>query len=331
MYGPRVVAALKVVAEATGWICGKRLKAALPDLVPALEREGALQLSEDVKGQLLEMSAATIDRKLSEARRRARPKGISTTKPGSLLKRQIPVRVYTPWDEEHPGFVEIDLVAHCGESTAGEHLWTLDVTDIATGWTELEPVLGKGQAAVFTALKLIRSRLPFPLLRIDSDNGSEFINAHLYRYCEQQKLTFTRGREYHKDDQAHVEQKNYTHVRQLVGYDRYEGEQALQQFRRIYELARVQHNLYLPAMKLVAKERQGAKVTKRYDEPKTPFKRAVEAGVIPSEQQLQLQGLMKRTGPMTLKRQLDQELGQLWAMAASQPAAGTKAASVKAG
>ncbi len=224
--------------------------------------------------------------------------------------------------------MEIDLVAHCGEATAGEHLFTLDVTDVATGWTECEPVLGKGQSAVFEALERIRLRLPFALLGIDSDNGGEFINAHLFRYCEAEKLTFTRCREYKKNDQAHVEQKNYTHVRQLVGY---EGEQALQQLRRIYELARVQHNLYLPGMKLVAKQRQGAKVIKRYDDPKTPFKRAVGAGVIPAEQQVELQALMKQTGPMALKQQLDREIEKLWAICASVPAPVTQAAQVKVG
>lgn len=202
VYGPQVTVGLKVAAEATGWICGKRLVAALPELVPALEQEGALKVNAGVCQALLAMGSATIDRKLSEARKRAKPKGIPTTKPGSLLKRQIPVSTYIPWDEQAPGFVEIDLVAHCGTSSAGEHLFTLDVTDVATGWTECEPVLNKGQQAVFEALERVRSRLPFPLLGIDSDNGGEFINDHLYRYCQREELTFTRGREYHKNDQA---------------------------------------------------------------------------------------------------------------------------------
>ncbi len=205
-----------------------------------------------------------------------------------------------------------DLVAHCGESTAGEYVYTLDATDIATGWTECEPVLNRGQAAVFGALERIRGRLPFPLLGIDSDNGSEFINAHLLRYCEDEKLTFTRCRPYHKNDQAHIEQKNYTHVRQLVGYDRYGGEEALEQLKRIYELARVWQNGYLPTMKLVSKEREGAKVRKRYDEPRTPYKRALLAGVVGEEARLEFERLLGTYGPMGLKQQLDAQIEKLW-------------------
>ncbi len=312
VYGPRVVMALSVCAESLGWPCGKRLQAALPDLVPALEEEGALRLLAEEREALLAMGSATIDRRLSEARRVARPRGIPTTKPGSLLKSQIPIRTYTPWDEQVPGFLEIDLVAHCGESTAGEHLWTLDATDIATGWTECEPVGNRGQAAIFGALQAIRGRLPFPLLGIDSDNGSEFINAHLLSYCRRGEITFTRCRAYHKNDQAHVEQKNYTHVRQLVGYDRYEGEEALEQLRRIYELARVWQNGYLPTMKLVSKEREGAKVRKRYDEPMTPYKRALSAGMVGEEARLEFDRLLGTHGPMGLKRQLDVEIEKLW-------------------
>ncbi len=311
-YGPRVVVALKVCAHSLGWPCGKRLQAALPDLVPALELEGELRLLAEEREALLRMGSATIDRRLSEASRVVRPRGIPTTKPGSLLKSQIPIRTYTPWDEQVPGFLEIDLVAHCGESTAGEYVYTLDATDIATGWTECEPVLNRGQAAVFGALERIRGRLPFPLLGIDSDNGSEFINAHLLRYCEDEKLTFTRCRPYHKNDQAHIEQKNYTHVRQLVGYDRYGGEEALEQLKRIYELARVWQNGYLPTMKLVSKEREGSKIKNRYDEPRTPYKRALLSGVVGEEARLEFERLLGTYGPMGLKQQLDAQIEKLW-------------------
>ncbi len=316
VYGPRVVTALKVCAESLGWPCGKRLQAALPDLVPALELEGELQLPGEDCEALLGMGSATIDRRLSEARRVAKPRGIPTTKPGSLLKSQIPIRTYTPWDEQVPGFVEIDLVAHCGETTAGEHLFTLDATDIATGWTEVEPVRNRGQLSVFGALEAIRERLPFPLLGIDSDNGSEFINAHLLGYCESEGITFTRCRAYHKNDQAHVEQKNYTHVRQLVGQGRYEGGDALGQLRRIYALARVWQNGYLPMMKLVSKEREGAKVRKRYDEPRTPYKRALLADVVGEEASLGFEQVLREHGPMGLKRQLDAQIEKLWRLRA---------------
>ena len=172
VYGPRVVGALMVAAEATGWICGKRLAPFLAELVPALEMEGAIALSEGERRALLSMSAATIDRRLRAARIAEKPQGLSTTRPGSLLRKQVPVRTFTPWDEQTPGFVEIDLVAHCGTTTAGSYLCTLDMVDIATGWTECDAVIDKGQRAVFAALERLRARLPFPLLGIDSDNGS---------------------------------------------------------------------------------------------------------------------------------------------------------------
>lgn len=223
VYGPRIITALIQVARVTGWICGKRLVAALPELVPAMEAEGTLHLRAEERQQLLAMSAATIDRRLARERRGEQPQGLATTKSGTLLKSQIPIRTYTPWDEEAPGCVEIDLVAHCGTSPHGEYAVTLTVVDIATGWTECAAIPNKGQHAVSTALQAIRARLPFPLLGIDSDNGSEFINELLLRYGQQEQITFTRCRAYHKNNQAHIEQKNYTAVRQVVGYDRLSG------------------------------------------------------------------------------------------------------------
>lgn len=208
VYGLDVLEGLRVAAEATGWICGKRLAPILPELVAALEREGALALAPAVRGALVGMSAATIDRRLAALRRAVKPHGLATTKPGSLLKRQIPIRTSTPWDEQQPGFVEIDLVAHCGTTTAGTYLSTLTLVDIATGWTECTPVATKTQDAVYAALCRLREVLPFPLLGIDSDNGSEFINERLLRWCQREQLTFTRCRPYHKNDQAHVEGKN---------------------------------------------------------------------------------------------------------------------------
>jgi hypothetical protein len=192
VYGPQVLRALPVAAEAMGWICGKRLVAALPDLIPALEREGALRLTAEERGGLLGLSAATIDRRLAAQRRRQRPRGVATTKPGSLLKSQIPVRTYTPWDEQAPGFVEIDLVAHCGTTTAGESVYTLTLVDLATGWTECAAIANKGQTAGLAALGRLRARLPFPLRGVDCDNGSEFLNAHLVRYYQAFEATRVR-------------------------------------------------------------------------------------------------------------------------------------------
>jgi hypothetical protein len=315
------IQALQVVAEATGWICGKRLVAVLPELVPALEQEGALCLFSTERAALLKMSAATIDRKLAAARAQHKPKGVCITKPGTLLRSQVPIRTYTPWDEQQPGFVEVDLVAHCGESTAGSYLCTLNAVDVATGWTECVAVANKGQAAVFEALQLMRKRLPFPLLGIDSDNGSEFINDHLIRYCQQEKITFTRCRPYKKNDQAHVEQKNGSVVRQLVGYDRYTTPAALEQLAGVYELVRLHVNVYLPVMKLVDKQReqQGGKVRKRYDTPTTPYQRALKAGVLSLEAQANFQARLREAaaGPLSLRYRLLAELDKLWSLSAT--------------
>jgi hypothetical protein len=312
-YSEEVVTALQVVAEATGWICGKRLAPFLPEIVPALEREGALVLKSELRTALLSMSAATIDRRLARARQRANPHGLGTTKPGSLLKQQIPIRTYTPWDDQRAGFVEIDLVAHCGTSAAGEYLCTLTMTDLATGWTLCRAVPNKGQCAVVEALEALRDRLPFPLLGIDSDNGSEFINAHLLRYCQTEQLTFTRCRAYHKNDQAHVEQKNWSVVRQLIGYDRYEGQAACDQLNRIYDLLAVYVNAWLPVMKLTGKERQGSKVRKQYDTAMTPYRRALVAAVVTPEDEETIEQQIKASGPMALRHRLDAERAGLWA------------------
>lgn len=316
VYTPSVIQALQLAAEATGWICGKRLVAAMPELVNALEQEGALCVFEAERAALLKMSASTIDRRLAPTRRLHKPKGACTTKPGTLLRSQVPVRTYTPWDEQQAGFVEVDLVAHCGESTAGVYLCTLNAVDVATGWTECVAVANKGQRAVFEALQLMRKRLPFPLLGIDSDNGAEFINAHLIRYCQQEQITFTRCRPYKKNDQAHVEQKNGSVVRQLVGYDRYTTSAALEQLGRVYELTRLHVNAYLPVMKLVGKRREGSKVSKRYDAPQTPYKRAMQAGVLSLEEQCRFQAELRTAaaGPLSLRRQLLAELDKLWSL-----------------
>jgi len=285
----------------------------------ALQQEGALSLFASERAALLSMSAATIDRKLARERARHKPKGVCTTKPGTLLRSQVPIRTYTPWDEQQPGFLEIDLVAHCGESTAGTYLCTLNCVDVATGWTECVAVANKGQGAVFTALQLVRQRLPFPLLGIDSDNGAEFINDHLIRYCQEERITFTRCRPYRKNDQAHVEQKNGSVVRQLVGYERYTSPAALKQLGRVYELARLHVNAYLPVMKLVGKEREGARVHKRYDVPSTPYRRALQAGVLSSDAQGCLQTQLRHVapGPLSLRHQLLTELEKLWNLSAT--------------
>lgn len=311
-YDAVVVGALRAVAEASDWLCGKRLAPFLSELVPALEAEGALRVAPEVRARLVAMSAASIDRHLRPVRLQRRPSGLSTTKPGSLLKQQVPVRTYTPWDEQRPGFVEIDLVAHCGATTAGFYLNTLTVTDVATAWTECLGVWGKGQAAVFGALEQARTRLPFPLLGIDSDNGSEFLNAHLVRWCAQERVTFTRSRPYWKNDQAHVEQKNWSIVRRLLGYDRYESPAALAALQAVYDRLHLWINHWQPVLKLVAKERVGSTVRKRYDRAQTPYQRVLAWEGVPAPAAARLRAEHTRCGPHALWGQVEAARAALW-------------------
>jgi hypothetical protein len=304
VYSSVVVGALRLCAEASGWLCGKRLAPFLTELVPALEAEGALRLEPLVRSQLLAMSAATIDRRLRPFRLQL-VRGFSTTKPGSLLKSQVPVRTWTPWDEQRIGFLEIDLVAHCGISNRGQYLFTLVATDVASGWTECMGVPSKRQDDVFTALQAIRGRLPFVLLGLDSDNGSEFLNNHLVQYCSQQRLTFTRSRPYWKNDQAHVEQKNWSIVRKVIGYDRYESAEALEQLNRVYEALRLWTNHWQPVMKLIGKQRVGAKLRKRYDVARTPYQRLCENRDLSLPRRRRLEAEHAQLTPLALKQQLD--------------------------
>lgn len=276
-YGPELIEPLAKIWENLDYLCGKRLAPGLPGAVESLERHGEIELGEEEREKLLRMSASTIDRLLSGKRAESVLKGRSGTKPGTLLKSQIPIRTFAEWDEEKPGFVEIDLVAHEGGCGSGDFTQTLDVTDIHTGWSEQAAVLNKAQIWVFEALLEIRSRLPFPLLGIDSDNGGEFINHHLWEYCEQEGITFTRSRPHRKNDNCFVEQKNYSIVRRAAGYGRYVGERAVENLNQLYALIRLRTNFFLPSMKLVEKQRVGSRVRKKYDDPKTPYQRVLES------------------------------------------------------
>lgn len=279
-YGPELAAPLAKIWENLDYLCGKRLVEGLPGALESLERHGELKLGEEARRKLLKMSAATMDRLLSEKRAEYVLKGRSGTKPGTLLKSQIPIRTFSEWDEEKPGFVEMDLVAHDGGSSQGDYLQTLDVTDIHTGWSEQQAVLNKAQTWVFKGFMKIRSRLPFPLLGIDSDNGGEFINHHLVEYCQREKLTFTRSRPYRKNDNCFVEQKNYSIVRRAVGHGRYVGTKALEKLNELYTLIRLRTNFFLPSMKLLEKQRVGSRVRKKYDAPKTPYQRVLESASV---------------------------------------------------
>jgi len=249
---------------------GKRLAPALGELVARLSRLGELTVDDVTAALLSQMSAATIDRRLAPDRAKMQVRR-SHTKPGSLLKDSIPIRTWAEWDEARPGFVEIDLVGHEGGNAVGEHCYTLTVTDIATGWTENRSVKNKAQKWVFAALVEIREAFPFPILGIDSDNGSEFINWHLFRYCVQEKITFTRSRSGNSNDGAHVEQKNWAVVRAVVGYHRYDTMGELLLLNKIWLLQGLLTNFFYPQQKLLSKQRQGAKVIKKYDVATTPY------------------------------------------------------------
>jgi IS30 family transposase len=311
VYQGEVVQALSWIWEICGRICSKRLKPFLPEIVSVLERQNELHLTAATKALLLSMSCATIDRCLAPARYE-HPHGLSTTKPGTLLKKAIPVRTYTPWEDEKPGFVEIDLVAHCGETTEGQYLNTLTATDLATGWTECLAIPNKTQPAVSQAIQELRQRLPFPLLGLDSDNGSEFINDTLLRYCQSEQITFTRSRPYHKNDQAHVEQKNWSVVRHTVGYDRLETPQELALLCSIYADLRVYVNFFQPVLKLIAKEQVDGKTIKKYDQAATPYRRVLALEQLPFKTKVRLTNLYISLNPVALRASIDTKVARLW-------------------
>ena len=311
IYRGEVVQVLEQIWETYGCICSKRLQPFLPEAIRVLERYKEIKISKDTKELLLKISSASIDRCLRPVRIKS-PHGLSTTKPGSLLKKLIAVRTFTEWDEERPGFMEIDLVAHCGDSVAGQFLCTLTCTDICTGWTDVTALPHRSQEAVSKAIHLMRQRLPFPLLGIDSDNGSEFINDLLYRYCLDEKVTFTRSRPYKKNDQAHVEQKNWSVVRHTVGYDRWETQQEFALLESIHDDLRLYINFFQPSFKLIAKERIGNRTIKRYDPAKTPYQRVLDRKDIPLEAKARLMNLYVQLNPAELRRRIDQKTAKLW-------------------
>ena len=304
-YDDKVVAALIKIWRLMDYLCGKRLVAVLPEIVRKLEQHGELHCEAQTRKKLLRISAATIDRLLRPERRKYELRGRSRTKPGTLLKHQIPIRTFADWDENRPGFVEVDLVAHEGGVAAGDYCQTLDMTDIATTWTELLAVRNKAQVWVFEALQKLRKNLPFPLLGLDSDNGGEFINAQLEHYCKEQKITFTRSRPYRKNDNCFVEQKNFSVVRRAVGYARYDTEEQLQLLNGLYSYLRLYTNFFMPSMKLKSKERNGSKVKKHYDEAQTPYQRVLASRHVTKQNKQQLRAKYETLNPAALKRKID--------------------------
>lgn len=320
-YGPAISTALVKCWAVLRAPAGKRLAPMLPVLVPLLRRDNELDLTDAEAGLLVRISAATIDRRLAPERAKLLSRGRSHTKPGTLLKSQIPIRTWADWDDAVPGFVEIDLVGHEGGNPSGEHCFTLTVTDIATGWTVNRSVRNKAEKWVFEALMHVGRVFPFPIIGIDSDNGSEFINNHLFEYCVANKITFTRSRASHSNDGAHVEQKNWTHVRELVGYHRYDTPAELALLNEIWELDRTFTNYLLPQQKLVFKQRNGAKVTKRYDAATTPHQRAITRQDMRKRPIIHMNAEFKRLKPATLSRQILALTGRLETLAlAKKPA-----------
>ena len=310
-YDEQVRAALIKIWRVMDYICGKRLQPALPELVAVLERHNELRCDRQTREKLLRISAATIDRLLRAERRKHELRGRARTKPGTLMKHQIPIRTFAEWDEQQPGFGEIDLVAHDGGVAAGDYCQTLDCTDVATTWTETIAVRNKAQSHVFAAIQKVRKNLPFALLGLDSDNGSEFINDQLLQYCRQQKITFTRSRPYRKNDNCFVEQKNYSIVRRAVGYGRYDSDEQCGLLNELYSYLRLYTNFFLPTMKLKSKERVGSRVEKSYDQPLTPYQRVLQSKLVSKLTKDRLQARYATLNPAALKRKIERLQQQL--------------------
>jgi len=318
-YGAAAKEALLHLWEVADHLCSKRLHPFLAELVAVMKRHGELTIGPEAEQQLLSMSPSTIDRILHPHRLGLKRRPLATTRPGSLLRSAIPIRTFSEWTENQPGFVEVDLVAHCGESAEGFYLNTLCAVDVATGWNECLAVWGKGQQRVRSAVYRLQRQLPFPLRGLDSDNGSEFINQSLYEYCRREKITFTRSRSYKKNDSCHVEQKNWSIVRRLVGYDRFTSRSAYTALHDVYDVARLYVNFFQPTLKLRHKSRQGARVHKTYDTAQTPYQRLRDGTTLTDEQCRQLGRVYEALDPVVLHRQLQGRLERLWAQAQHHP------------
>lgn len=310
-----LLAALKRFWFGANQMCSKRLKAAIPEWMPHYEEEyGTLEIS--VKSDLLVMSAATMDRLLAPLRVKYKRKGLCSTKPGTLLKKQIEIRTEN-WDITKPGFFEGDTVAHCGAALLGDFVNSLTLTDILTGWTETRATWNKGHEGVQKQIYDIEKNLPFEILGVDFDNGSEFINHAMIKYFRERKkpVTFTRSRPYHKNDNAHVEQKNWTHVRQLLGYDRLENSELVEPINDLCKNAWCPYNnFFCPSQKLKKKTRLGAKIIKHHDAPQPPYQRLLAAKILTPEKQKHLQQQKEKYNPFHLKKQIDEKLKKIFTL-----------------
>ncbi len=318
-YDAAVQQALVTTWEATDRLCGKRLAPFLSEVVPLLEAHGTLALSSAAREQLLGLSAATVDRLLQGARRRHGRRPATQQPARATLRAQIPVRTFGEWDGVAPGALQADLVAHCGESTHGFYLTTLLAVDVATGWTEVEAIWGKGQSRVGSGIRAIRERLPMSLRELHTDNGGEFINHLLAPWCQRHDVRLTRGRPYRKNDQAWAEQRNWQVVRRLVGYQRFSSHAAHAHLRRVYDAVRLYVNFFQPIRKLTEKTRAGAKVVKRFDLARTPYQRLVATDMLSPTRREGLDRLYRSLNPADLRARIDADLAALWRLAEPLP------------
>lgn len=305
VYGVEHAKVLKQVWAICDFPCSKRLKQALPDVLSNLEQHGYLHIESKLKEELCHISAASIDRILSYERTLLKLRGKSTTKPGSILKSQIPIRRGNEWDNTALGFMEADTVAHCGPSAKGEFCYTLDMVDVASGWTEFVCIRNKAQVHMMAAIKKIKARMPFDLKGIDSDNGSEFINKYLIAYCKEQDLVFTRSRPYTKNDGCFVEEKNWSVIRQVIGYGRYSGETTCKLINEIYSCQRILSNYFLPSAKLISRVREDSCVRRKHDIPKSPYRRILEMDNVDDQVKKRLQQEHEKVDLYELRKRKD--------------------------
>lgn len=307
---PVIIHFLKIMLKATNLICSKRLVQIIPLWISCYESSYCIKIPEPVRKKLLKISPATIDRLLAKERKKLGKFGLSTTKPGSLIKKHVPIKT-NQWDETRPGFIEADTVAHCGNSLAGAFVYTVNIVDIATGWTEARAIWGKGEKTTFEAIGSIEEALPFKILGFDSDNGGEFLNWHLFKYFTHRKLPveYTRSRSYQKNDNAHIEGKNWTHIRQYLGYKRFDNPKIVNMLNDIYKnYWSLFFNFFIPSSKIISKERINGKVIKKHDKPKTPVDRLLESYTIPYKTKKKLLSLRNTLNPFDLQSSLQAKI-----------------------
>lgn len=317
---PGLIKVLENIWLASDMPCGKRLKVILPAWLPYYgETFGGVDLN--VILALKKASAPTLDRLLKSSRRKHKAIALSTTKPGTLLRNHIPIKT-GQWEESEPGYLEADTVAHCGGSTAGQYVNTLDAVDIATSWTEQRAVWGKGERDVLEQLEDIEVSLPFPLRGLDTDNGGELLNWHVVKFCQERKdpVLFTRSRAYKKDDNAHVEQKNFTHVRQRTGYDRFDRSIIKDLLNDLYKNElRLFNNFFIPSMKLLEKRRVRSKIIKKHDLAKTPYQRVLQHPSVAPHRKAELTKIFQKLNPFKLRLAIDKKLAKIRSLASKSP------------